>query len=116
MSASLPAGGYEVPTSESARAERLLNDKFDAGGMSIVFAITGPADVDSAAVRARGQAIVDALRALGLRTASRLVLDCAAGGCGVATFPPIAAPPWWSRKSPDLMAKRRPVPTRSPNL
>jgi putative drug exporter of the RND superfamily len=65
VSASLPAGGYEVPTSESARAERLLNDKFDAGGMSIVFAITGPANADSPAVRVRGQAIVDALRASG---------------------------------------------------
>jgi len=65
VSASLPAGGYEVPTSESARAERLLNEKFDAGGMSIVFAITGPADVDSPAVRARGEAIVDALRGSG---------------------------------------------------
>jgi putative drug exporter of the RND superfamily len=65
VSASLPAGGYEVPNSESARAERLLNDKFDAGGMSIVFAITGPDDVDSAAIRARAQAIEDALRASG---------------------------------------------------
>ena len=65
VSASLPAGGYEVPTSESARAERLLDDRFDAGGMSLVFAIAGPADVDSPAVRVRGQDIVDALRASG---------------------------------------------------
>jgi putative drug exporter of the RND superfamily len=65
VSASLPAGGYDVPSSESARAERLLNDKFGAGGMPVVFAITGPADVDSPAVRARGQAVIDALRASG---------------------------------------------------
>jgi RND superfamily putative drug exporter len=63
VSASLPAGGYAVPNSESARAEALLSDKFAAGGMSIVFAITGPDSVESAAVRARGQAIVDALHA-----------------------------------------------------
>jgi RND superfamily putative drug exporter len=65
VSASLPAGGYEVPNSESGRAERLLNDKFGAGGMPVVFTITGPADVNSPAVRVRGQAIVDALRASG---------------------------------------------------
>ena len=64
-STSLPAGGYDVPGSESARAEHILEDKFDAGGMSIVFAITGPADVDSAVVRARAEAVIKALNASG---------------------------------------------------
>ncbi|HZE16065.1 MAG TPA: MMPL family transporter, partial [Mycobacterium sp.] len=65
VSTSLPAGGYDVPRSESARAEHILEDKFDAGGMSIVFAITGPADVDSPVVRARAEAVVEALNASG---------------------------------------------------
>ena len=65
VSASLPAGGYDVPTSESARAERVLADRFDAGGMPIVFVISGPHGVDSPVVRARGQEVVDALRASG---------------------------------------------------
>jgi putative drug exporter of the RND superfamily len=65
VSTSLPAGGYDVPGSESARAERILEDKFDAGGMSIVFAITGGADVDSAVVRARAEAVIEALNTSG---------------------------------------------------
>jgi putative drug exporter of the RND superfamily len=65
VSTSLPAGGYDVPGSESVRAEQILEDKFDAGGMSIVFAITGPADVDSPVVRARAEAVVGALNASG---------------------------------------------------
>jgi hypothetical protein len=35
VSTSVPAGGYDVPRSESARAERILEDKFDASGMSV---------------------------------------------------------------------------------
>jgi putative drug exporter of the RND superfamily len=65
VSASLPAGGYDVASSESARAERVLADRFDAGGMSLVFVISGPHDLNSPAVRARGEAVVDALRASG---------------------------------------------------
>jgi putative drug exporter of the RND superfamily len=65
VSTSLPAGGYDVPGSESARAEHILDEKFDAGGMSIVFAITGPADVDSPVVGARAEAVVEALNASG---------------------------------------------------
>ena len=65
VSASLPAGGYDVASSESARAERVLADRFDAGGMSLVFVISGPHDVNSPAVRARGEAVVDALLASG---------------------------------------------------
>ena len=65
VSTLLPAGGYDVPGSESVRAEEVLEDKFGAGGMSIVFAISGPGDVDSPAVRARAEAVVEALNASG---------------------------------------------------
>ncbi|MEU7137880.1 MMPL family transporter [Nocardia sp. NPDC046473] len=58
----LPAGGFDVPVSESMRAEQVLNDRFDAGGMPIVFTVTAEAGVDSPAARDRGEAIVSALR------------------------------------------------------
>nr|WP_269781706.1 MMPL family transporter [Nocardia bovistercoris] len=59
----LPAGGFDVPTSESMRAERVLDERFDAGGMPVVFTVTADAGVDSPAARARGEALVAALRA-----------------------------------------------------
>ncbi|MGK8520163.1 MMPL family transporter [Nocardia asteroides] len=59
----LPAGGFDVPTSESMRAEQVLNDRFDAGGMPIVFTVSAEGGVDSPAARERGEAIVAALRA-----------------------------------------------------
>ena len=59
----LPSGGYDVPDSESARAEAVLNGTFHAGGLPIVFAVSSPDGADSAAARARGLDVVTALQA-----------------------------------------------------
>ncbi|RDI68137.1 MMPL family transporter [Nocardia pseudobrasiliensis] len=58
----LPAGGFDVPTSESIRAEQVLDERFDAGGMPLVFTVTAADGVDSPAARERGESIVAALR------------------------------------------------------
>ncbi|MDR7168003.1 RND superfamily putative drug exporter [Nocardia kruczakiae] len=57
----LPAGGYDPPDAESSRAERILTDRFGAGGFSLVFAVTAPDGVDSAPARDRAGAILAAL-------------------------------------------------------
>lgn len=36
----LPAGGYDVPNSESMRAQQMLQDKFGVGGNPIYFTVT----------------------------------------------------------------------------
>nr|WP_155764370.1 MMPL family transporter [Mycobacterium colombiense] len=61
VSTHLPAGGYDDPHSESARAQGLLANDFHAGGMPIIFEITDPAGVDSPDVRARAQTVLDVL-------------------------------------------------------
>lgn len=61
----LPSGGYDVPQSESARAEAVLADTFAAGGLPIVFAISAPAGAASAPAAAHGLAVVEALRTSG---------------------------------------------------
>lgn len=43
----LLAGGYDVPGTESARAEQILADEFDAGGFTLIFTVTDPAGADS---------------------------------------------------------------------
>ncbi|MFI5778089.1 MMPL family transporter [Nocardia sp. NPDC051570] len=63
VSAQLPAGGYDVPGSESARAAQVLDETFGAGGFSLVFTVTSPAGADGPQARARGLGVVDALRA-----------------------------------------------------
>ncbi|WP_251916123.1 MMPL family transporter [Nocardia pulmonis] len=63
VSTMLPAGGYDVPGSESARAARVLDETFGAGGSSLVFTVSSDAGADSPAARARGLAVVEALRA-----------------------------------------------------
>lgn len=63
VSTQLPAGGYDVPGSESARAADILANDFDAGGFSLVFTVTSVESADSPDARARGTAIADALRA-----------------------------------------------------
>jgi RND superfamily putative drug exporter len=57
----LAAGGFDVPGSESDRAEKILQDKFGAGGMSVVFAVTGAEGPASPAAIARGKVITAAL-------------------------------------------------------
>ncbi|AVH25152.1 hypothetical protein C5E43_15160 [Nocardia cyriacigeorgica] len=57
----LPAAGYDVPDSESARADRALEEVFGAGGYTIVFTVTGESGVNSPAVRDRADTITAAL-------------------------------------------------------
>ncbi|HUH70503.1 MAG TPA: MMPL family transporter [Mycobacterium sp.] len=59
---SLSAGGFQDPTSESARATRLLTDKFSQGDMQLMFVVSSPHGFDNAAARAVGIQIADQLR------------------------------------------------------
>lgn len=60
----LPSGGFfDEPGAESTRAEQMLDEKFQAGGSSLVFTVTTPEGADSPAASARGRAIVAALQA-----------------------------------------------------
>ncbi|MET0701417.1 MAG: MMPL family transporter, partial [Mycobacterium sp.] len=60
---SLSSGGFEDPTSESARASRLLTDKFAQGDAQLLFTVTAPGGAEGAVARNAGLAIVDLLRA-----------------------------------------------------
>lgn len=55
---SLSAGGFQDPTSESARATQLLTDKFGVGDMQLILTIGGPGGVDDPAARTVGEEIV----------------------------------------------------------
>lgn len=60
----LLSGGYEDPSSESARAQQILDETFDRGGAQIMLKLDAPAGVDAATdprVRAVGEGIVDEL-------------------------------------------------------
>jgi uncharacterized membrane protein YdfJ with MMPL/SSD domain len=59
---SLSAGGFQDPTSESARATRLLTDKFGQGDMQLLFVVSSPQGFDSSAAHAVGAQIADQLR------------------------------------------------------
>lgn len=50
----LSAGGFQDPSSESARATQLLVDKFGQGDMELILAVTAEDGVDSPAARAVG--------------------------------------------------------------
>ncbi len=56
---SLSAGGFQDPTSESARASQVLSDKFHQGDMQLVFTVSAPGGANSPEARAAGLAIVD---------------------------------------------------------
>ncbi len=56
---SLSAGGFQDPTSESARATQLLTERFHQGDMQLVFTVTAPGGVSSAGARAAALGIVD---------------------------------------------------------
>ncbi|GAB2660066.1 MMPL family transporter [Nocardia goodfellowii] len=58
----LPAAGYDVPDSESARADQVLESAFGAGGYTMVFTVRADAGVDSPAARARAETVAAALR------------------------------------------------------
>ncbi len=59
---SLSAGGFQDPTSESAKATQLLTDKFGQGDMQMLVTVTAPGGATSAAARAVATDIVDHLR------------------------------------------------------
>ncbi|CAN3130310.1 MMPL family transporter [Mycobacterium sp. smrl_JER01] len=59
----LSAGGFQDPSSESARATALLVDKFDQGDMELLLSITAQDGVDSPSARAVGTDIADRLSA-----------------------------------------------------
>jgi RND superfamily putative drug exporter len=59
----LSAGGFQDPTSESARATAVLVDKFDRGDMDLVISVTSEAGARDATARAVGDDIVRDLEA-----------------------------------------------------
>ncbi|MDT5347398.1 MAG: putative drug exporter of the superfamily [Mycobacterium sp.] len=59
----LSAGGFEDPSSESSKAQRLLAQKFDHGDMEMIFTVTSDAGAQSAAARTVGTEIVAQLQA-----------------------------------------------------
>jgi RND superfamily putative drug exporter len=58
----LPAAGYDAPGTESARADQILQRDLNAGGHAVVITVRSEEGADSAQARARGHAIVEALR------------------------------------------------------
>jgi uncharacterized membrane protein YdfJ with MMPL/SSD domain len=58
---SLSAGGFQDPTSESARATKILTDKFGQGDVQLLFVVSAPDGVNGAAARAVGTEIADQL-------------------------------------------------------
>jgi putative drug exporter of the RND superfamily len=59
---SLSAGGFQDPSSESARASQLLKDKFRQSDQQLSIMVSDPAGVNGARARAVGLDIVDRLR------------------------------------------------------
>src|SRR6478735_8930510 len=60
---SLSAGGFQDPTSESAKAAKLLIDKFGQGDMQLILSVTSDGGMDSAESRAVGTELVSQLQA-----------------------------------------------------
>ncbi|MCV7061423.1 MMPL family transporter [Mycolicibacterium vaccae] len=60
---SLASGGFQDPTSESARATRILIDTFGRGDMQLVLTVSDPQGADAPAARDTGQAIAARLEA-----------------------------------------------------
>src|SRR3954469_17251481 len=60
---SLSAGGFQDPTSESAKAARLLIDKFGQGDMQLILSVTSDGGMDSAESRAVGTDLAAQLQA-----------------------------------------------------
>src|SRR5271156_5261292 len=78
---SLSAGGFQDPTSESARAATLLTDKFRQGDMQLLFVVTAPDGVAGPAARAVGTEISD----------KRSPSEHVTSGASAWTTPPAAA-------------------------
>lgn len=58
---SLSAGGFQDPTSESARATQLLTDKFGQGDLQLLITVCAPDGFASGPARAAGRDIADQL-------------------------------------------------------
>jgi RND superfamily putative drug exporter len=58
---SLSAGGFQDPTSESARAAQLLTDKFGRGDMQLVISVTAPGGANAPAEADAGMDIVETI-------------------------------------------------------
>src|SRR5271156_772645 len=58
---SLSASGFQDPTSESARATKILTDKFGQGDVQLLFIVSAPDGVAGTAARAVGTEIADQL-------------------------------------------------------
>src|ERR1700733_2469590 len=58
---SLSAGGFQDPSSESSWAAKILTDKFGQGDVQLLFVVSAPDGVTSAAARAVGTEISDQL-------------------------------------------------------
>ncbi|HTQ19146.1 MMPL family transporter [Mycobacterium sp.] len=59
----LSAGGYQDPSAQSSRAQRVLAEKFDYGDQEMVVAVTSPAGVQSEAARTVATDLVAQLKA-----------------------------------------------------
>ena len=59
VAGTLSAGGFQDPTSESAKATRLLVDEFDQGDMELIISVTDEAGGRAPAARAVGTDIAD---------------------------------------------------------
>jgi putative drug exporter of the RND superfamily len=59
----LSSGGFQDPTSESARAAQVLAEKFGQSDMQLVFTVTAPGGADGAQARATGLDILTGLKA-----------------------------------------------------
>ncbi|MGP4055255.1 MMPL family transporter [Mycobacterium sp. 4D054] len=63
VAGSLTAGGFQDPTTESARATRTLVETFGRGEMQLLFTVTDRQGADAPAARATGEDIAERLRA-----------------------------------------------------
>lgn len=61
VATSLSAGGFQDPTAESARATKILIDKFGQGDVQLLFVVSAPDGAVSTAARAVGTQIADQL-------------------------------------------------------
>jgi RND superfamily putative drug exporter len=61
VAGSLSAGGFQDPTSESARATQVLTDEFGQGDVQLLFVVSAPGGAQSPAAREVGTEIVDQL-------------------------------------------------------
>ena len=65
VATSLSAGGFQDPNAESARAAKLLTDKFGQGDVQLLIVVTAPDRFDSPQVRATATEIIDQLQRSG---------------------------------------------------